>query len=359
MKNMKDMKTMKKALAMVLLTAVVLVNASGCGAGEKDEASNQIKVAMVHTISGLGDKSINDSGLMALECAKEELGISYTNVEPKEYSDYDAYFMELASSGEYDLIIALGAEQKEALVNAAKNFPEQKFSANSFEVSMDNISCQSAIWEEFLFMSGYLNARLTTMDALPNANDQAVIGILSAMEIPPQTRPVVGYICGAKYANSEVEVLTSMVGDFVDTNRAQELAIAQYSKGADIIQDFCGKAGFGLLNAAKLSNGYVTGAATNLNAMAPDYVPHSTLNPIENQMFDDMKAVQDGTWNSQTKYGGIKSGLFVMRFEDSNLKVPQEIIDEAYAAADKIASGELELPSTMEEIDQWVTENCK
>ena len=76
-------------------------------------------------------------------------------------------------------------------------------------------------------------------------------------------------------------------------------------------------------------------------------------------MFDDMKAVQDGTWNSQTKYGGIKSGLFVMRFEDSNLKVPREIIDEAYAAADKIASGELELPSTMEELDQWVTENCK
>lgn len=353
------MKTMKKKLIMVLLTAIVLVNTGGCSAHGNQSGDDQIKVALVHTISGLGDKSINDSGLAALKRAKKELGVSYTNVEPKEYSDYDAYFMELASSEEFDLIIALGAEQKEALMKAAKYFPEQKFSANSFEVSMDNISCQSAIWEEFLFMSGYLNSRLTTMDALPNANDKAVIGIISAMEIPPQTRPVVGYICGAKYADSQVEVLTSVVGDFVDTNRAQELAIAQYSKGADIIQDFCGKAKFGILNAAKLHDGYVTGAATNLNAEVPDLVPHSTLNPIENQIFDDIKAVKDGTWNSQTKYGGIKSGLFVMHFEDSNLHVPQEIIDDAYAAADKISSGELKLPSTYEEIDQWVAENCK
>lgn len=353
------MKIMKRTLAAVLLMAAVLVNVSGCGAAGDDAASNQIKVAMVHTVSGLGDKSINDSGLAALERAKEELGISYTNVEPKEYSDYDAYFMELANTEEFDLIIALGAEQKEALVKTASYFPEQKFSANSFEVTMDNISCQSAKWEEFLFISGYLNSRLTTMDTLPNANEQAVIGIINAMEIPPQTRPVVGYICGAKYANSQVAVLTSTVGDFVDTNRAQELAIAQYSKGADIIQDFCGKAGFGLLNAAGLKGGYVTGAATNLNAMSPDLVPHSTLNPIENQMFDDIKAVQDGTWTSKTKYGGIDSGLFVMYFEDSNLNVPREIIDEAYAAADKIASGELILPTTFEEIDQWVTENCK
>lgn len=353
------MKITKRAPRTMLLMTVILAGVSGCGSGEGGPAPDQTRVALVHTISGLGDKSINDSGLYALERAEEELGIRYTNVEPKEYSDYDAYFMELASSGEFDLIIALGAEQKEALANAAESFPEQKFSANSFEIRMDNISCQSALWEEFLFMSGYLNSKLTTMDALPNANEQAVIGIISAMEIPPQTRPVVGYICGAKYADSQVEVLTSVVGDFVDTNRAQELAIAQYSKGADIIQDFCGKAGFGLLNAAKLKNGYVTGAATNLNAKEPDLVPHSTLNPIENQIFDDIKAVQDGTWNSQTKYGGIENGLFVMCFEESNLSVPQEIIDEAYAAADKIVKGQLKLPSTMEEIDGWVRENCR
>lgn len=355
------MKTMKRIVTMILVLTIVMAGAVGCGKDEGDLDSSQIKVALVHTISGLGDKSINDSGLIALQRAEKELGVSYTNVEPKEYSDYDAYFMELASSGEYDLIIALGAEQEEALMNAAKSFPEQKFSANSFEVGeqMDNISCQSARWEEFLFTAGYLNSKLTTMDVLPNANDQAVIGVINAMEIPPQTRPVVGYICGAKYANSDVEVLTSTVGDFVDTNRAQELAIAQYSKGADIIQDFCGKAGYGLLNAAELSKGYVTGAATNLNEKEPDLVPFSTLNPIENQIFDDIKAVQDGTWNSQTKYGGIEDGLFTMYYDDTNLTVPQEIIDEANTAADKIVSGELVLPSTMEEIDKWVAENCE
>lgn len=353
------MKNVKRALSILLLAMMLLAVVSGCSSNQAETASKPINVALVHTISGLGDKSLNDSGLIALERAKNELGITYTNVEPKEYSDYDAYFMELASSGEYDLIIALGAEQKEALVSAAESFPDQKFSANSFEVTMDNISCESAKWEEFLFMSGYLNAKLTTSTALPNANDDAVIGAIYAMEIPPQTRPIVGYICGAKYADSNVEVLTSVVGDFVDTTRAQELAITQYSKGADIIQDFCGKAGFGLLNAAKLSNGYVSGAATNLNLVEPDYVPHSTLNPIENQIFDDIKAVQDGTWTAGTKYGGIEDGLFAMEFEGSNLTVPQEFIDEAYAAADKVSSGELVLPSTFEEIDQWVADNCK
>ena len=354
------MKITKRTGMAVLAAAGILVSAVGCGTEESGSDSGQIRVALVHTISGLGDKSINDSGLIALERAEEELGVSYTNVEPKEYSDYDAYFMELASSGEYDLIIALGAEQEEALVKAAESFPEQKFSANTLELAeeMDNVSCQSARWEEFLFINGYVNSKLTTMGVLPNCNDEAVIGIINAMEIPPQTRPVVGYICGAKYADPDVEVLTSTVGDFVDTNRAQELAIAQYSKGADIIQDFCGKAKYGILNAAELSKGYVTSAATNLQAEEPDLVLFSTLNPIEDQIFDDIKAVQDGTWNSETKYGGLDDGLFTMHYEDSNLTVPQEIIDEANAAADKVISGELVLPSTMEEIDQWVAENC-
>ena len=60
-----------------------------------------------------------------------------------------------------------------------------------------------------------------------------------------------GYIEGVKYIDPSCKVLFSYVGDFKNTAKAKELAIAQYQQGADIVFQVASSAGLGVLDAAK------------------------------------------------------------------------------------------------------------
>ena len=45
----------------------------------------------------------------------------------------------------------------------------------------------------------------------------------------------VGFIEGAQFVDPDVKVLVSYVGSYVDSATAKELAITQYSNGADVV----------------------------------------------------------------------------------------------------------------------------
>ena len=55
-----------------------------------------------------------------------DYGITYDEVEPKSVSDEEIIQDEMAASGDYDLIICVGAEQVDALTNVASTYPEQR-----------------------------------------------------------------------------------------------------------------------------------------------------------------------------------------------------------------------------------------
>lgn len=348
---------MKKyiGLVMAIITLSALV---GCSkqAGQEEHTA---KIALVHTLTGVGDKGMNDLALNGLQMAESELGIEFTNVEPKEISDFEIMLNELANTGEYDLIISLSVEQKDALEKIAENYPEQKFYANSYVLEGDNIACSDLVWEEFIFTSGYINGKLTTSGAYENLNGDPTIGLIYAVDTPVQTMPAAGYVAGAKLANPDIEVLQGVVGDYQDISRAKELAIGQYGAGADIIQVFAGKAGVGVLTAAAESDLYATGVAVNQNTIEPDHIPYSTMNLIDVAIYNQIKAIVDGNWEPGTAYLGIETGQFKTETEGSNLEVPKEILEEAEALEEKVVSGEIVIPKTMDEMDSFVAEYCK
>lgn len=347
----------KRKLGVMMILIVVISALVGCSGGNKEE-NNAVKIALVHTVTGLGDNNMNDIAYAGLEKARDELGIEFTNVEPKEIADYEVLLNELAATEEYDLIISLSVEQKDALEKVSANYPDQKFYTNSYILEGDNISSSEVIWEEFMFMAGYINAKLTTSGLYENLNDDPIIGLVYANDTPQQTIPAAGYVAGAKLANPEVEVQQSVVGDFQDISRAKELAIGQYGEGVDIVQAFAGKAGLGVINAAGESDLYASGVSVNQNTIDPDHVIHTTLNRLDVSIYDQIKTIVDGTWAPGTVYVGIKAGQFEIETEGSNLEIPQEILDEAEEAGQKAADGEIVIPQSMEEMDQFIADYC-
>lgn len=193
--------------------ASVSASLSSSPAAETEAPPVALNIALVHTLSGLGDKSMNDNAFSGLEMAAKDFGITFTNVEPKEASDFETMLMQLSNSGEYDLIFSMSNEQLDALEKVAPLFPEQKYSAISYICEQPIVSSLYLKFEEFVFTAGYLAGALTKSGALPSLNDDNVIGIVYARDVPVQTAPAVGYIAGAKLANGDVEVLTGVVGD--------------------------------------------------------------------------------------------------------------------------------------------------
>ena len=69
----------------------------------------------------------------------------------------------------------------------------------------------------------------------------------------------VGFIEGARFVNPDIKVLVSYVGSYVDSATARELALTQYSSGADCVFVAAGPASVGAIEAAAESQKYMIG----------------------------------------------------------------------------------------------------
>ena len=111
-------------------------------AGKADGAGNAsgdgAHIGIIFTEAGLGGNSFNDLALEGVKKAAADYGITYDEVEPKSVSDEEIIQDEMAASGDYDLIICVGAEQVDALTNVASTYPEQRFAL--LDLSLIHIS---------------------------------------------------------------------------------------------------------------------------------------------------------------------------------------------------------------------------
>ncbi|MGL5963869.1 MAG: BMP family lipoprotein, partial [Fusobacteriaceae bacterium] len=85
---------MKKLLSsLVVLSSLLLTACGGTKEAEKPAevkttetktapAKSPLKVGIVLSTGGLGDKSFNDSAYRGLEMAKKDLGVDFKHVEP-------------------------------------------------------------------------------------------------------------------------------------------------------------------------------------------------------------------------------------------------------------------------------------
>ena len=75
----------------------------------------------------MADKSFFDAAYNSIDLLKKELGVSVDYVEAgTDSSKYYATYVDLCEQS-YDLILTVSGEGNDALVEAAEEFPEQKF----------------------------------------------------------------------------------------------------------------------------------------------------------------------------------------------------------------------------------------
>lgn len=301
---------------------------------------------------GLGDKNFNDMAYAGMQAAQTELGITFDYLEPETVSDYVPNLRTMCEAGDYDLIVCLGSDMSDALTEVAADFPNQKFSHVDSSLKLDNVSAVATKWQEQTFLTGVL-AGLGTISDMPLANEENVIGVILGQENPALRKGVVGYIAGAKYVNPDVTVLEGNVDSFNDPGKGKEFALSMYNQGADFIQAIAGASGMGIYNASVEANHYSFGVGANINYLEPDHIVATAARKVNEMVYNEVKALVDGTWAASYKISGIAEGAVGYDASESNVVLPEDIQKALTEIEKMIVDGTLVPPESMDEIDAW------
>lgn len=358
------MKRILTSALMAAITASLALAISGCGGetvgivdAKSQNGGASIKVGIVLSTGGLGDKNFNDMAYSGLLRAQKDFGIEFDYIEPKSVSDFIPDHRMYAESEEYDLIIGMAQDQAEAVKEIAESFPDQKITHIDANTEAPNVSSIFTKWQEQTFLTGVIAGLGTREDRLDNANDDHVVGVILGVDAPNLQQGVVGFEAGVRYVNPDCEVMRATVGSFSDPGKGKEIALSMYNRGADFVQHIAGASGLGVFNAAKEVGRYAFGVGGNQNDNEPDYIPATALRNVDEMVYNEIKALVQGTWTPGVHISGIKEGTVGYTTEKSNIKLPDDMIEIVEEIKQKIVSGELVPCSEDSELQTWLSEN--
>ncbi|WP_443660184.1 BMP family lipoprotein [Clostridium algidicarnis] len=344
---------LKKQVSLVLVLIMSLTFLAGCGnKGDVKEKGKNEKIKVALLFAGyLGDKSFNDSANEGVNKAKDELGIEVKVMESDKPADWESNTMAMASSGEYDLILAVSAQFEDILKKIAPEFPDQKFAIIDGVVKQDNVTSAIFAQNEGSFLAGAAATLFTQKTNIKNVNADKTIGWVGGIDIPVLQDFLTGYKQGAQYVDPDVKVLVSFAGSFTDPLKGKELSLAQYSQGADIIMNVASNTGNGILEAAKETGKYAIGVDLDQDGIYPGSILTSMLKRVDVASYSIVKSVVEDKFQSgKTVYMDVSNGgvglteMKVMK-ESLGSDFPEDIIDKVKEIEDKIKSGEIKVNS--------------
>ena len=155
----------------------------------------------------------------------------------------------------------------------------------------------------------------------------------------------------------DVTVLEGNVDSFNDPGKGKEFALSMYNQGADFIQAIAGASGMGIYNASVEANRYSFGVGANINYLEPDHIVATAARKVNEMVYNEVKALVDGTWTAGYKISGIAEGAVGYDASESNVVLPENIQKALTEIEKMIVDGTLVPPESMDEIDAWAAAN--
>ena len=319
-------------------------------------SGEKLKVSLLVTGS-FGDKAFNDSAQAGMEKMKTELG-DQVDVEMVEMgSDKTKFEGSLldASESDSDIIIIGTWDMKEITEKVAQEFPDKKYIIFDTDVDytlgdLSNVYSMSYKQNEAAFLAGVLAASVTTSD-MEFANADAVIGFVGAKDTAAVINDsAVGYIEGAQFVNPDIKVLVSYVGSYVDSATAKELALTQYSSGADCVFVAAGPASVGVIEAGTESKKYVIGVDSD-QALAyeggeeANYIISSAIKGVGDSLVSSVKRALDGKlpYGEYETLGLADNAVGLADNDIYKTVVPETVRTAVDAAKEKLLAGDVKV----------------
>ena len=300
------------------------------------------KVGVVLDKGGKDDKSFNTAAYNGMELAGKKLGIGTKYVEATDENAFEPLLRSFAVK-KFDLILAIGFSQAEALGRVATQFPDRKFAIIDAEVAGPNV--RSLLFEEH--EGSYLAGVLAGLHSKTGK-----VGFIGGMDIPLIRRFAAGYDAGFKSIHPKGTVITHFVGITGDAwnnpAKAKELALAQVQAGCDILYVGAGASNMGVFDAAEEKKVLAIGVDSNQNGIKPGTILTSMLKKVDVAVFETIAQTKEGKFVGGVARFGLKDGGVDLAMDENNAKLvtaaDKKKLAEVKAA---IISGKIKVPTTI------------
>ncbi len=358
-----------KKFVLFLLVAIMAVSMVGCGQtpAVEEPAAPAEPVGKVYNVvnlvnGNLGDKSFFDaaeSGLKELAAAGR---ITYKSIEmggtDQDQPKWLETLNEVASSGEYDLVICGTYQMPDYLKEAATTYPDQKFliyDDNTYVGVNQNVVNITYKQNDMGYLIGTFAGRMTTETSVANINPEAVVGFVGGIDSPVINDFLYGFLLGAQAANPEIKVDTRYVNSYVDTATAKEMGLSMINdKNADILWGVAGLSGNGAAEAALESGkAWFVGVDSDQELTLPaDQAAITLTSGLKNVgqsivwLFDEWDAGRT-YWGQEVRLGISEGGVGIVIDKNFAKIAPQAVQDAVLAAQADIVAGKIVVPTAI------------
>ncbi len=289
-------------LKMLTALATISVGTAACGGDATPDSSGtangSFKVALL-TSGPITDQSWNAGAYAGLEAIRDSLGASISHIQTRTPAEFEENFRQYGVQG-YRLVIGHGFEFQDAAMRVAPDYPNTVFICTSGNSTAPNVAGMNFAFEEASFQAGMIAGALTKT---------GTIGAIGGQELPPVRASFMAFERGAKFTNPGVNVLVSYLGNWDDVSAGKEQALAQISRGADIIFQNTNAAGLGIFAAVRERNVLTIGSNSNQNSIAPEHILGSVYIDLRKALMTVASEVQSGTFNSTVYQFGLRANV--------------------------------------------------
>ncbi|MFG6148855.1 BMP family lipoprotein [Halobacillus sp. B23F22_1] len=367
------MKNRRFLLILALLLSIGLVLAA-CGSsdegeaggeggdsnesGGEGEASDDFSVAMVTDVGGVDDKSFNQSSWEGLQAFGDENGLEegegYDYAQSDSEGDYTTNLSRLVRQ-DFNLIYGIGYLLQPALEEVAEQNPDTNFGLVDSVAEGDNIVSITFKEHEGSFLAGVAAALKTETDK---------IGFVGGEDGDLIRKFESGYVAGAKSINPDIEIDIQYAESFAAADKGKLIASNMYNNDIDVIYHASGATGNGVFAQAKDikqnnpdENVWVIGVDRDQHEEGEIEGQNVTLTSMVKRVDIAVNEVATLTMDGDFPGGEVMEyGL-----EDDAISIAttnedamtEDIVSEVEDWKEKIANGEVEVPSTDEELEEF------
>lgn len=286
-----------------------------------------VKAAFVYVapLTDAGWVRQHDQGRLAVETALRGK-VKTTYVENvAEGADAERVIRDLAMQG-HQIIFTPSFGYMEPTLKVARDFPRVKFESVTGYKTAPNVAASNARYYEGRYLAGIAAGRLATQ-----------AGYVAGFPIPEVIQGVNAFTLGMRSVNPQATVKVVFLGEWFNPPREREAAITLMNQGAEVLAFHTGSSA--VMVAAQERGRLAVAYHSDMRGVAPDAQVLAVTHLWGDYYTRRVKAVLDGTWKSQSLWGGVKEGM--VRVDAFGPKVPAAVRTEVLDRQAELAAGQL------------------
>ncbi|MBA3342120.1 MAG: BMP family protein [Gemmatimonadaceae bacterium] len=320
---------------LLAIVAITLGACSGDRAAESDGAGGKLRVALL-TPGPISDRSWNGGAYEGLIRIRDSLGAEVSHIQTRTPAEFEENFRQYGVQG-FNIVFGHGFEFQDAAARVAPNYPRTIYVTTSGTRTGRNVAGVNFAFEEPSYIAGMIAGRMTKTNKL---------GMIGGTELPPVKRSFSAFEQGAKQVNPQVQVIISYIGNWDDVSAGKEQAIAQISRGVDIIFQNADAAGLGIFQAVKEASGVrIIGSNANQNDIAPLHTLGSVVIDLPRALMLITREAQKPGFTGKVFLLGLHDGVvkFITNPQLANI-IPDVLRAEVRATEQAMRNGSFRSP---------------